>query len=88
MTDRPVVDGPRACAAEEFDGVIELLNRVFREGSDQSAQTDYPLIFDPARREYMRVISVDGAVVAHVPAAPRAWSSTAICSRSPSSVGR
>ena len=66
-----MVDGPRACAAEEFDGVIEMLNRVFREGSDQSAQTDYPLIFDPARREYMRVISVDGVVVAHVPAAPR-----------------
>ena len=71
MTGSPVVDGPRACAAEEFDGVVELLNRVFREGSDQSAQTDYPLIFDPARRENMRVISVDGDVVAHVPVAPR-----------------
>ena len=71
MTGGPTVDGPRACAADEFDGVVELLNRVFREGSDQSAQTDYPLIFDPARREYMRVISVDGAVVAHVPVAPR-----------------
>ena len=67
----PTVGGPRACAAAEFDGVIELLDRVFREGSDQSAQTDYPLIFDPARRENMRVISVDGAVVAHVPVAPR-----------------
>ena len=55
MTGGPTVDGPRACTADEFDGVVELLNRVFREGSDQSAQTDYPLIFDPARREYMRV---------------------------------
>lgn len=71
MTDSPVVDGPRACAAEEFDGVVALLNRVFREGSDQNTQTDYPLIFDPARRENMRVVSIDGAVVAHVPVAPR-----------------
>ncbi|MCY3784407.1 MAG: GNAT family N-acetyltransferase [Chloroflexi bacterium] len=71
MTDSPVVDGPRACAADEFDGVVALLNRVFREGSDQNTQTDYPLIFDPARREYMRVVSIDGAVVAHVPVAPR-----------------
>lgn len=71
MTDSPVVDGPRACAADEFDGVVALLNRVFREGSDQNTQTDYPLIFDPARRENMRVVSVDGAVVAHVPVAPR-----------------
>lgn len=71
MTGSPVVDGPRACAAEEFDGIVALLNRVFREGSDQNTQTDYPLIFDPARRENMRVISVDGAVVAHVPVAPR-----------------
>ena len=70
-TASPTVGGPRACAAAEFDGVIELLDRVFREGSDQSAQTDYPLIFDPARRENMRVISVDGAVVAHVPVASR-----------------
>lgn len=71
MTGSPLVDGPRACAAEEFDGVVALLNRVFREGSDQNTQTDYPLIFDPARRENMRVVSVDGAVVAHVPVAPR-----------------
>lgn len=71
MTGSPVVDGPRACAADEFDGVVALLNRVFREGSDQNTQTDYPLIFDPARCENMRVVSVDGAVVAHVPVAPR-----------------
>ena len=71
MTGEPTVDGPRACAPEEFDEVLYLLNRIFREGSDQKTQTDYPLIFDPARREYMRVISVDAAVVAHVPVAPR-----------------
>lgn len=71
MTGSPVVDGPRACAAGEFDEVLDLLNRVFRAGSDQKTQTDYPLIFDPARRDLMRVVSVDGAVAAHVPVAPR-----------------
>ncbi len=71
MTSEPLVDGPRACALEEFDEVLDLLNHVFRAGSDQKTQTDYPLIFDPARRENMRVVSVDGAVVAHVPVAPR-----------------
>lgn len=66
-----MLDGPRACGAEEFDQVLATLNRVFRDGSDQDVRTDYPLIFDPGRRELMRVVVIEGEVVAHVPVAPR-----------------
>ena len=65
------VDGPRACLEAEFDEVISLINRVFREGTDQDIRTDDPLVFDPSRTVYMRVVKVDGQVVAHVPVAPR-----------------
>lgn len=65
------VDGPRACLESEFDEAVSLINRVFREGTDQDIRTDYPLVFDPSRTEYMRIVKVGGKVVAHVPVAPR-----------------
>ena len=65
------MDGPRACRPEEFDEVIELINQTFRIGSDQNIRTDYPLVFDRDRLEYMRIIRTEGKVVAHVPVAPR-----------------
>lgn len=71
MNVTPNIDGPRACSAEEFDQVLTMLNRIFRTGSDQRAQTDYPLIFNHARRDNMRVVTIDGQVVAHVPVWPR-----------------
>ena len=65
------MEGPRACTAEDFEETMALLNSIFRAGSDQRLQTDYPLIFRPSRFEYMRIIKEDGKVVAHVPVAPR-----------------
>ncbi len=65
------MEGPRACTAEDFEETMALLNSIFRAGSDQKLQTDYPLIFRPSRFEYMRIIKEDGKVVAHVPVAPR-----------------
>ena len=67
---KQVVDGPRACSESEFDDAISLVNEVFRAGTDQDIRTDYPLVFDPSRIEYMRILKVDGKVVAHVPVAP------------------
>ena len=64
-------DGPRAVGADDADETMALINRVFREGSDQDAVTDYPLVYDPAMRKYRRIVKVDGKVVAHVPVAPR-----------------
>ena len=61
------MEGPRACTAEDFEETMALLNSIFRAGSDQRLQTDYPLIFRPSRFEYMRIIKEDGKVVAHVP---------------------
>ena len=65
------MEGPRACTAEDFEETMALLNSIFRAGSDQRLQTDYPLVFRPSRFEYMRIIKEDGKVVAHVPVAPR-----------------
>ena len=65
------MDGPRACREEEFDAVIDLINHTFRAGSDQNIRTDYPLIFNLSKLEYMRILKVDGVVVSHVPVAPR-----------------
>ena len=62
-----MVDGPRACRASEFEEVIALINQVFRAGTDQDIRTDYPLVFNHSKMEYMRILKVDGAVVAHVP---------------------
>ena len=66
-----MVDGPRACQASEFEEVIGLINQVFRAGTDQDIRTDYPLVFNRSKMEYMRILKVDGVVVAHVPVWPR-----------------
>jgi predicted N-acetyltransferase YhbS len=65
------MDGPRACREDEFDEAIALINSVFRAESDQDIRTDYPLVFNQAGLEYMRIVRVDGQIVAHVPVAPR-----------------
>ena len=40
------MDGPRACTVSDVESSLELINKVFREGTDQDAQTDYPLVYD------------------------------------------
>lgn len=63
--------GPRACRLEDFEETMALLNSIFRPDSDQRLETDYPLIFNPSKLDYMRIVKEDGKVVAHVPVAPR-----------------
>ena len=65
------VDGPRGCRPEELPQVIELIDGIFRAGSDQHIATDYPLVFTPRHAQRSRVLAVAGRIVAHVPAAPR-----------------
>ena len=65
------MDGPRACRESEFDEVIALINQTFRAGMDQDIRTDYPLVFNHSKLEYMRILRVDGKAVSHVPVAPR-----------------
>ena len=62
-----MIDGPRACQASEFEEVIALINQVFRAETNQDIRTDYPLVFNQSKMEYMRILKVDGVVVAHVP---------------------
>ena len=53
------MDGPRACTLSDVDSCLELINKVFREGTDQNAQTDYPLVYDSSMLEFRRIIKVD-----------------------------
>lgn len=62
-----MIDGPRACQASDFEEVLGLINQVFRAGTNQDIRTDYPLVFNHSKMEYMRILKVDGRVVAHVP---------------------
>ncbi len=71
MASRPVVDGPRACTEEDLEDALALINKVFREGTDQDVRTDYPLVYHPSARRLQRIVRVDGELVAHVPVAPR-----------------
>ncbi len=66
-----MIEGPRGCRAAEFEEVIALINSVFRAETDQDIRTDYPLVFDHSKMEYMRILKADGMVVAHVPVWPR-----------------
>ena len=66
-----MVEGPRGCQTSEFEEVMALINQVFRTGTDQDIRTDYPLVFNYSKMEYMRILKVDGVVVAHVPVWPR-----------------
>lgn len=64
---RQIMDGPRAARKSELADVIALTNSIFREGTDQSIQTDYPLVFSSSALECMRIIKINGKVVSHVP---------------------
>lgn len=66
-----MIEGPRGCRASEFEEVIALINSVFRAGTDQDIRTDYPLVFNHSKMEYMRILKVGEVVVAHVPVWPR-----------------
>ena len=61
------MDGPRACRDSEFMEVLSFVNRIFREGTDQEIRTDYPLVFDRSKLEYIRILKEDNKVVSVVP---------------------
>ena len=65
------MEGPRASRPDEAEEIVDLINGLFRQGTDQDVKTDYPLVYDPAMLEYRRIVKEDGKVVAHVPVAPR-----------------
>ena len=65
------VDGPRACQESELGELLSLANGIFRAGTRQSLETDYPWVFDRASLSYLRIIKVDGKLVGHSPVIPR-----------------
>ena len=65
------MQGPRAVRLDEFDQVINLVNRVFRADIDQDVTTDYPLVFAAENHDNLRVILEDDRVVTHL--ATKSW---------------
>ena len=61
------IKGPRSCRKADLSEMISLVNRVMREGSDQSFQFDYPLVYRDKNLENIQIIKVDGELVSVVP---------------------
>src|ERR687888_292012 len=62
---RTMDSDPRPCRPEELPALLRLANRVFRpRGGDMGPE--YPLEFNEANAENLRVIDRDGEIVAHV----------------------
>jgi predicted N-acetyltransferase YhbS len=60
------IEGPRAAAREEFEGIVALADRVFRAGGERSMAADYPLLLNEGNLGGLRVFVDGGRPVAHV----------------------
>ena len=58
---------PVSITDKEITDLIELVDSVMREGSDQSMLTDYPLVFRRENLSNIHVIKEQGQIVAEVP---------------------
>jgi len=56
----------RSCRADELPQLGALANSIFRARRPGDMVTEYPLLFAEENLEQLRVISVDGQIVAHV----------------------
>lgn len=63
------VEGPRTAVAEEFDDVVELVDRCFGF-DDVSVTARMPHCFDAERTDRHAVVVVDGEIVSHVACTP------------------
>ena len=60
-----MIEGPRAVREQEFDSLIQLVNRVFRsEGGNM--QTEYPQLFNAENLGNLLVMVDDGRVISHI----------------------
>lgn len=67
----PSLQGPRGARQGELEPIIDLVNRVFRNGIDQNMATDYPLVFRKANLDNLRVITDGARIVSHLAIAPQ-----------------
>jgi GNAT superfamily N-acetyltransferase len=54
------------CREDELPSLVDLANRVFRSGRAGDMGAEYPLVFEPANVENLRVARADGRIVSHV----------------------
>jgi len=62
------MDGPRGARADEVREIIDLADRVFRNGENagSSMGSEFPLLFSTENAGNLRIIREDNAVVSHV----------------------
>lgn len=68
------MDSPRSVTSDDLPGIIALLDGIFRleKGvTDQTVQTDFPLLFATENLDYCRVIERNGQIVSHAAVWPR-----------------
>lgn len=61
-----MVDGPRSVRADELEQLSELVDSIFLGRDDGTMFEQFPRLFAAERLERMRVVAVDGRLVAHV----------------------
>jgi predicted N-acetyltransferase YhbS len=61
-----MLEGPVACRPEDLPSLIEMANRVFRGGGEGDMGREYPLVFDEANLEHLRIFRDGSRVVSHV----------------------
>lgn len=67
------VDGPRLATEDDFDEMMDLLDRYFAyERGGMAARL--PFCYDPARSDRHAIIEADGRIVSHVAAIPQTLS--------------
>jgi predicted N-acetyltransferase YhbS len=62
----PIVEGPRACRAEELSALRTLEDTVFRSPGTTSMFDEFPTLFAPENLDSVRVIAEDGRVVSTI----------------------
>lgn len=60
------MEGPRGLKSGEMDSLFELLDLVFRSGSEGSMATDSPQFLNEKNRDRLRVIADGDKIVSHV----------------------
>ena len=61
------IEGPMGCTKALLPELVALANGIFRPEGDQDIFTDYPLVYRDENLENLRLIRVNGEVVAEVP---------------------
>jgi len=64
------IEEPQGCAQVDLGELVALVNGIFRPDGSQDIRSDYPLVYREQNLPNIRLIRVDGRIVAEVPFIP------------------